>query len=166
MKRLLSYQRCIFFALELNGHVNGELYVQTRITVLFKWAICAYTVVLETHNVKTSRLKSQYPLWLTLTRGPRFSGSLPVGTLVSVSPGKQRWTKGRDPREGLNSLFWVDCYKVVGCVVTATHSHILHSQWGVCCHKGLSHRQFYIANFTSYVYVQPVEQLLYYWTHS
>ena len=61
-------------------------------------------------------------LWLTLTRGPSFLGSLPVGTLVSVSPGKRQWTKGRDPREGLNSLFRVDCYQ--GCWL-CVHSHRL-----------------------------------------
>ena len=50
-------------------------------------------------------------LSLTSIRGPIFSGSLPVGTLAKVlSPGKRLRTKGRDPREGFNSLFRVDGY--------------------------------------------------------
>ena len=49
-----------------------------------------------------------------------FLGSLPSGDTGSVSPRKRGWTKGQDPREGLNSLFRVDCYQ--GCWLCA-HSH-------------------------------------------
>ena len=66
-------------------------------------------------------------LWMTLTRGPSFLGSLAVATLASVSPGQWWWTKGQDPREGFNSLFRVDCYQ--GCWLCAhkhTMTHDLH----------------------------------------
>ena len=61
---------------------------------------------------------------MTSTQGPSFLGSLPVATLVSVSPGKQRRPKGRDPREGLDSLFRIDCYQ--GCWL-CDHNHEVES---------------------------------------
>ena len=48
----------------------------------------------------TVTVKHSSLLWLTSTRGPSILGSLPVATLVSVSPGKWWWIKGRDPGKG------------------------------------------------------------------
>ena len=42
----------------------------------------------------------------------------------SVSPGKWWWTKGRDPGEGLISLFRVDCYQ--GCWL-CPHRYLVHT---------------------------------------
>ena len=63
-----------------------------------------------------STAKTLQPLWLISTRGPSYLGSLPSGdTGKSVSPGKQGWTKGRDPREGFNSFSGLIVTNVVDC---------------------------------------------------
>ena len=81
-------------------------------------------------------------LWMTSTRGPSFLGSLPVATLVSLSPGKRWWTNGQNPRKGFNSLFRVDCYQ--SCWLCAHKHTLIHltQPEGVCHHTGLSHRQY------------------------
>ena len=54
-------------------------------------------------------LKPSLPLQCTLASLVDRDGS--GSTSKSVSPGKQEWTKGQDPREDLNSLLKFDCYQ-------------------------------------------------------
>ena len=75
-------------------------------------------------------------LWLTSTRSHSFQAAYQVVTLVSLSPKKRRWTKGQDPREGLNSLFRVDCYQ--GCWLCLLDNN---SEQILCCCFCLLHDQ-------------------------
>ena len=85
-----------------------------------EWCYSIQNILFPTNHfnkMKKEFFKLIYSLLLNSNTNSQFT----IGDIgKNVSPGRRWWTKGRDPREGLNSLVRVDCYQ--GCWL-CSHSH-------------------------------------------
>ena len=118
------------------------------------------------YNGEKIGIKPSSPLWKTLAfcRWPwlkvlAFKAAYQVATMVSVSPGKQWWIKGQDPREGFNSVFRVDCYQDWLCAHKHTLIHLTQPVGSLSLYEAVSWAMMYF-NFHCWKYFLVIQKRL------